>query len=620
VCFHHRPDVGLGRDLEVEQHGAAVVVGLLDRGVDLRAVGDADRLDAVGVGELHEVGLADRDRDVVVLVEQLLPLPDHAEVAVVDDRELHRELLVDQRRQLLERHLEAAVAADRPHRAVAARDLRAHRGRHLEAHRPEAARGDQLMRPGHAHVLGGPHLVLPDAGHDHRVVVVEVGDALDHVLGGQLRPARDRQRARVGVAHLIDPVDPLHVRALRNRRGELRQHVLHVADDRHRGRQVLAVLAGVDVDVDQARALVEVLEAPDRAVVHAVADTDHEVGVRGRHVRLVGAVHAQHPVRQHVRPRDAAQPQQRVQHRHAAVLRERAQLLAGVAEDHAVPGDDQRPLGGLDQPRRVRDVPDVGGAGHVVAAHGHRFRPLELGLVDEDVLGDVDVHRAGAAGGREVRGLGEGVGQILHAHHEVVVLDARHRDPGRVGLLEAVLADQVARHVAGDEQRRHRVHVGVLDRGHEVRRAGPGGRQRAAEAPAGARVAVRGVAAALLVADEDVVDLGVRGEAVVEREHDAAGVAEDGVDADALQGLEHDVRAADLHRGFLPVLFALPAVLGRLARVAGRVQRREPDTRADGGTTGLAVPPSAVREGGRAGARSRDSRRSRGGGRGDSPA
>ena len=44
------------------------------------------------------------------------------------------------------------------------------------------------------------------------------------------------------------------------------------------------------------------------------------------------------------------------------------------------------------------------------------------------------------------------------------VLDDRQRDPGDVGLLEAVGADQVGANLAGDEHRRHRVHHRVGDR------------------------------------------------------------------------------------------------------------------------------------------------------------
>ena len=145
-----------------------------------------------------------------------------------------------------------------------------------------------------------------------------------------------------------------------------------------------------------------------------------------------------------MRARDAAEAEQRVEYRDTAVLGELAQLLAGLAEDHAVPGDDQRPLGGVDQLGGAGDLVLVSGAGGVIAADGDLLRPDELRLVDEHVLGDVDVHGTGAAGGGQVGRLGEGVREVLGVHHQVVVLDARHQDAGRVGLLEAVPPDHVA--------------------------------------------------------------------------------------------------------------------------------------------------------------------------------
>jgi hypothetical protein len=76
---------------------------------------------------------------------------------------------------------------------------------------------------------------------------------------------------------------------------------------------------------------------------------------------------------------------------------------------------------------------------------------------------------------------------------------------------------------------RHRVQLRGGDRGDEVR--GPGTARAHAHADLAARagVAVGGVPAALLVADEDVAELRVVAEDVVDRQDDAAGVAEEDV-------------------------------------------------------------------------------------------
>ena len=110
-------------------------------GCDLLGRLDADADAAHRLGPLHVVGQVGRQVHLAValLVEHLLPLADHAEVGVVEDRDLDRDALGRGGDQLLRGHLEAAVAVDRPHHAVGPADLGADRRRHREAHRAEAA-------------------------------------------------------------------------------------------------------------------------------------------------------------------------------------------------------------------------------------------------------------------------------------------------------------------------------------------------------------------------------------------------------------------------------------------------------------------------------------------------
>ena len=109
----------------------------------------------------------------------------------------------------------------------------------------------------------------------------------------------------------------------------------------------------------------------------------------------------------------------------------------------------------------------------------------------------------------------------------------------------------------------HRVHVGVGERGDEVRRAGARGRHADAH-PAGRRgVALGGVAGALLVAHEDVPHLDRVEERVVGGQDRAAGDAEDGVDVHRLEREHEALRAGHLDRR------ARPRLLGQLRRARG---------------------------------------------------
>ena len=106
----------------------------------------------------------------------------------------------------------------------------------------------------------------------------------------------------------------------------------------------------------------------------------------------------------------------------------------------------------------------------------------------------------------------------------------------------ASLPISAADDVAGEGDHRHGVELRGRDRRDEVRGARAAGAHAHADLAAGPRVAVGGVAAALLVPHEHVPDLGVVAEDVVDRQDDAARVAEQGVGALEDQRLHQRVR------------------------------------------------------------------------------
>ena len=64
-------------------------------------------------------------------------------------------------------------------------------------------------------------------------------------------------------------------------------------------------------------------------------------------------------------------------------------------------------------------------------------------------------------------------------------------------------------------------------------------------------VAVGGVSGGLLVADEDVLDVGVLAQCVVERQHHAARIAEEDIDTLGAETFHQDLSAGQPHGGFL---------------------------------------------------------------------
>ena len=265
-----------------------------------------------------------------------------------------------------------------------------------------------------------------------------------------------------------------------------------------------------------------------------------------RPVGELGAVHARHLQRERVRVGERALGHQRRHDRDARLLGERPQLGLGAGVDDAAADVEHRLLGARDRERRLLDLQRVALARRAVAGQIDLLRPAERERRIGDVLRDVDQHRPRAARRGQVEGLHEHARDVLDLRDEVGVLDDRHEDAGRVGLLEGVRADQVRRHLARDDHERRRVEERVGHRRDEVRRTGPGRRQGDADPARGARVALRHVAGALLVAHQHVLDLGSRrGERVVDRKDRPAGDPEADLDAARLERADNGLRAGE---------------------------------------------------------------------------
>ena len=263
-------------------------------------VGEADARGAVGLRQLDEVRvLAHVDLAVALVPEQLLPLADHAQVPVVHDEHLDRDLLLGAGGELLHVHLHRAVAGDADDGVVRTPHLSAHRRRQPEAHRAQAAGVDPPAGPGEVVALGGPHLVLADVRDDDRVAAGRLVQRLDHVLGLDLGVRGVGVGERVALLPLVDPGPPL-LQARRVGlerpvlRGEPRQDVPGIADDRDVGRDVLGDLGRIDVDVDELGARRELRQLAGDPVVEAGADGHDQVGLVHRVVGGAGPVHAQH--------------------------------------------------------------------------------------------------------------------------------------------------------------------------------------------------------------------------------------------------------------------------------------------------------------------------------------
>ena len=204
-------------------------------------------------------------------------------------------------------------------------------------------------------------------------------------------------------------------------------------------------------------------------VVEPCAERNQQVSLLQRAHRADCAVHTGHPHVLRVVVGEGAASHQRGDHRNPGELGELLQLLRRARDLHAASDVEHRALGRHDELCGFADLLAVRLGGRTVA------REVDLvGVVEgrhrlESVFRDVDEHRTRPARRRDVERLGHGPRNLIGVRDEEVVLGDRHRDAADVGFLERVRTDGGRRNLAGDRDDRRGVHVGVRDRGDEVR-------------------------------------------------------------------------------------------------------------------------------------------------------
>ena len=260
-----------------------------DRARHLVAPVYREGLDAEGARDLREIGIVGQiDLREILLEEQFLPLPDHAELAVVEQQDLEREAVAPDRRQLVDVHHDRAVAAHRQHGRVRIGEQRPDPGRDAIAHRAETGAGQVRVRAGEAAMLRHPHLVLADIAGDDQIVGRRLAQRLQHRRRVDAAPRRiigRRPAHGIGCAFGAPGLDLRH-------RDKLVEELRGITRDADLRPTQLADLGRIAVDVDHLRARLERVELAGGAIVEARADADQEIA--GVH-RIVGGARAVHP-------------------------------------------------------------------------------------------------------------------------------------------------------------------------------------------------------------------------------------------------------------------------------------------------------------------------------------
>ena len=498
---------------------------------------------------------------VTLTVEQRLPLPDHAEVAVVDQRHLDRHTFDRAGGQFLIGHLEAAVAVDRPHLSVRAGHLGAHRRRDGVAHGAQSTR----VEPGARLLVGDelrcPHLVLTDPGDVDGIRPSNPAQLGDDVLRAEAAVGLRIPTQRIGLAQSVEvgpPVgevrigdtfiaDPVVSAAvLTQHRDQFGDDGFDVADDRHIGMAVLADLGRIDISVDHLGVGREGVQLAGHPVVETGAESDQQITLLQGGNCSHGAMHPGHPQVLDVAVRERPAGHQRGHHRNAGQLGQLSQFLAGLTADHSAADVEHWLAGRGDQLGGLLDLAAVRLGVRLVPGQVQLRRPTERARALQHVLGNVDENGAVSAGGGDVERLGDRPRDIVTVANQEVVLGDRHGHAGDVGLLEGVGADQRPPDLPGDGDHRDGVHLRIGQRGDQVRRTRTGGGHHDPDASGGMGITAGGMARTLLVADQDVAQLLGVEQRIVDRQYRTAGDPEDHLDAEFLQRPHHRLGAGEL--------------------------------------------------------------------------
>jgi hypothetical protein len=295
----------------------------------------------------------------------------------------------------------------------------------------------------------------------------------------------------------------------------------------------------------------ERVEPPGHAVVEPGTDVEHDIAAMHREIGFVGAVHAEHAEELRIVGRIGAQAHQSAGDGEAGFANEADQrgrcTISGI--DDAAAAVDHRASGGFQQRHGLGDL--LGCRGRLWAVAAMRLARL-LGirrLADQDVLRQIDHHRAGAAAAGDIEGFVHHAGEILAALDQIVVLGRRAGDAGGVGFLERVIADEMSGHLPGQAHHGNAVHQRVHQTGDGVGRTRTGGDQHHADTAGAAGVALGGMHRSLFVAHKNVTNGVLLEDRVVDRQYRAAGIPEDHLYALVLERAEENLGTGLLFGG-----------------------------------------------------------------------
>ena len=228
-----------------------------------------------------------------------------------------------------------------------------------------------------------------------------------------------------------------------------------------------------------------------------------------------------------MRFRKAADSHQRRGYRNLGAFGKLGQFLRSLRSDHTATAIDHRPLGGGNKAQHLLKGQIIRASHGIVAAQADSLREDWMGSLVLDVLGNIDQHRAGTSALGDMECLLDDPGNIIDIPDKIAVLHHRKGHPEEIGLLESTAPDHLLRHLPGDRHKRHGIHVGISNAGHEIGGAGTGGSHADSSLAGHAGISLRSESTALLMAGQDGTDLLRFGQSLMDRHRTAAGIGKD---------------------------------------------------------------------------------------------
>ena len=127
--------------------------------------------------------------------------------------------------------------------------------------------------------------------------------------------------------------------------------------------------------------------------------------------------------------------------------------------------------------------------------------------------------------------LGNRVLQNIAIFHQIIMFGTGAGDAGCIGFLKRIITNQMRRHLTRQTYNRNRIHQGISQTSHRIRRAWPGCHQNNTDFAGRAGIAFCGMHRGLFMPHQNMSDLVIFEQRVINRQNRATGIPKDNLNA-----------------------------------------------------------------------------------------